>query len=67
MHSFQADPEVSTWNVEPILVVGPVEIEIGGFVQLLMYGDPSIDLIHDNRELKCRDANLHQIVLIDTA
>ena len=43
VHSFQADPEVSTWNAEPSFVVGPCEIEICGIVQLLMYSDPTID------------------------
>ena len=64
VHSFQADPEVSTWKSEPSFVVGPVEIEVCGIVQLLMYDDPPIDGINDSRMFKCRDADLH---LINTA
>ena len=66
VHSFQADPEVSPWNAELSLVVGPVEIEVCGIVQLLMYDDPAINWIHKNRVLKCWDIDVHQMVLCHT-
>ena len=63
VHSFQADPEVSTWNAEPSFVVGPVQIVVSGIVQLLMNGDPTIDGVHKNRVLKCWDGDVHQMIL----
>ena len=63
VHSFQADPEFSTWNAESVLIAGPGKVKIGGIVDLLVDGDPAVDGIHRSRLWERRYGEVHQFVL----